>query len=102
MSDAATSGKNLKRRVLTAVCLIPPALAAIIFLPMPALACLFGVVATLGAAEWARMAGFESLPWRCGYVIVFAALLVGLYPFTAAWPPLLWLALAWWAAAVKG
>ena len=99
MSDAAP-GKNLKRRVLTAVCLIPSALAAIVYLPIPALALLFGAVAALGAAEWARLAGFESLAGRYGYVIVFVALLLGIYPFTAAWPPLLWLALAWWVVAL--
>lgn len=99
MSNAVTAGSNLTHRVATAACLIPLAVAAIFYLPALALACLFGLIAVLGAWEWARMAGFQSRAGRYAYAALLGVLLLGLYPFAGHWTSLLWVALAWWGTA---
>lgn len=69
----------LRQRVITALILAGGFLAAIIFLPLPGLAVLFGVIICLGAWEWSRLAGWNAPVVRVLYVLLVAAALVGLY-----------------------
>lgn len=50
----------LRARVLTALVLIPPAVAGVLFLPTPWLAALLGLVVGLAALEWARLGGLPG------------------------------------------
>jgi phosphatidate cytidylyltransferase len=50
----------LRSRVLTALGLAPVAIAAVLFLPTPWVAALFGLVVALGALEWARLGGLPA------------------------------------------
>lgn len=50
----------LRSRVLTALVLVPTAVAGVIFLPTAWLATLLGLVVGLGALEWARLGGLPG------------------------------------------
>lgn len=86
----------LKQRIITAAILLPIALIGFFLLEGVAFATFIGVVVTLGAWEWARLAGFAAQPARVAYAAAVAACLVWLYltPALAAW--LLAAAVAWW------
>lgn len=95
----------LKRRVLTAIALVVPLVAALYWLPSRWLMLLFGVVVFLGAREWATLSGLTASGGR-RYA---AAMTVGGGLLTMAvliWPPLVWpvlgLAAAWWIVAFIG
>lgn len=103
----------LRQRVITALIMAGLFLAAVIFLPLPALAVLFGILVCMGGWEWARLAGLESPVARGAWVAVLAALLVALYiycdldgsPQREQVQPFLGLAGLWWSFAllwVKG
>jgi phosphatidate cytidylyltransferase len=64
------SGADLLPRLATAVGLIVLVLAALRWLPTPALAVVFGVFAAIGMWEWTQLAGINRLPWR---VVIVAA-----------------------------
>ena len=69
----------LKQRVITAVILVLAFLAAVVWLPLPMLAFVFGGVAALGAWEWAALSGWRSTSLRVGYTLITIAC------FTALW-----------------
>ena len=103
----------LRQRVITGLVLATGFLTAIVFVPQPGLAAIFGIIVVLGGWEWARMAGWQSSLSRALYAFILAATLVGLYFYCdlAASPeanqvqPFLGLACLWWSVAmlwVKG
>lgn len=90
----------LNDRVKTALVLIPVMLAGIYLLPLTWFALFIGVIAVLGAWEWADLSGFSATWQRLAYQALIAVLLLGLYlglrndilPAAAV----LVLASAWW------
>ena len=86
----------LKQRVLTALWLLPLALAGFFYLHGAAFALFIGLVVCLGGWEWARLAGLQGQPARLAYSALVAAWLLGLYQLPSLAPWVLWLALAWW------
>ncbi len=103
----------LKQRVITALIMAGLFLAAVVFLPLPWLALIFGILICLGGWEWSRLCDWESPLARCLYVLVLAAVLGLLYEYCqlGAKPereqiqPFLGLACLWWSLAllwVKG
>ena len=92
----------LRSRVITAVGLALAALAVIYLLPPLAFALAIGLVATLAAWEWARLAG-----WNAGWQRLLYAAVIALLGLAAlAWPVLqaaaLWIGVAAWAVAIVG
>ncbi|MCP1620685.1 phosphatidate cytidylyltransferase [Pseudomonas sp. SLBN-26] len=89
----------LKQRIITALVLLPIALGGFFLLDGAAFALFIGAVVTLGAWEWARLAGHESQGVRVGYAAVVAVALLALYQLPALAPLVLLLGVLWWGAA---
>ena len=94
----------LRNRILTALVLAPLTIAAILLLPLPGFAVLWGLILVAAAYEWAGLSGLIGRPARLGFA---AGILVALYAayFTSpAWAPgelpgwIYWPTVAWWAA----
>lgn len=66
----------LKQRVLTALVLAPLMIGGIFFLPLTEFAYFIGLIAVLGAWEWANMAHFEQQSARIGFAAFIAVALV--------------------------
>lgn len=84
----------LKTRVITALILAPIAIGCILFLPPLGFAIFTGMIITLGAWEWANMAGLTSGASRVGYAALTALVLLLLLHTTAF--AVLVLAVIWW------
>ncbi len=83
----------LKTRIITALILAPIAIGGIFFLPPLGFALFTGAIITLGAWEWANMAGLTRQFARVAYAAAVALVLWLVYqPHSAV----LWLAVAWW------
>ncbi|KQB53980.1 phosphatidate cytidylyltransferase [Pseudomonas endophytica] len=89
----------LKQRIITALILLPIALCGFFLLQGFGFALFIGLVVTLGAWEWARLAGFEAQPARVAYAVLVALLLFGLYVFPDIAPWVLGAAVLWWGVA---
>lgn len=89
----------LKQRILTALVLLPVALIGFFLLDGGWFALFIGAVVTLGAWEWARLAGWEAQGARVGYAAVVALALLVLYALPGLAPWLLALAVIWWGVA---
>ena len=89
----------LKQRIITALILLPIALCGFFLLQGGAFALFIGLVVTLGAWEWARLAGFEAQGARVLFAAIVAVLLFGLHLFPDLAPWVLGAAVLWWAAA---
>ncbi|MGP0170528.1 phosphatidate cytidylyltransferase [Pseudomonas sp. NCHU5208] len=89
----------LKQRIITALVLLPIALGGFFLLDGLAFALFIGAVVSLGAWEWARLAGFESQGLRVAYAAAVALLLAVLYLLPGLAPLILALAVLWWLAA---
>lgn len=89
----------LKQRVITGVILAPLAIAGFVWLQDGWFALFVGAIVTLGAWEWARLAGEHGHKGRIIYALAVALLMAGLW--RDGWPPqyLLWPAMAWWLLA---
>jgi phosphatidate cytidylyltransferase len=61
----------LKLRVITALVAAPTVIAAIFYLPPPAFAAVFLLLAGVGLYEWANLAGLDNRIGRAGYLGVF-------------------------------
>lgn len=83
----------LKTRIITALILAPIAIGGIFFLPPLGFAIFTGAIITLGAWEWANMAGLTSQAARVAYA---ASVALVLFLFYHPHSLVLWLALAWW------
>lgn len=89
----------LKQRIITALILLPIALCGFFLLDGSNFALFIGLVVTLGAWEWARLAGFTAQTARVGFALVVALLLFGLHLLPDLAPWVLVAAVVWWALA---
>ncbi|MHC8325177.1 phosphatidate cytidylyltransferase [Pseudomonas sp. LB1P83] len=89
----------LKQRIITALILLPIALCGFFLLEGAGFALFIGLVVTLGAWEWARLAGFNAQPIRVAYAAVVALMLLVMHirPELAPW--VLGASVLWWGAA---
>ncbi|WNC73703.1 CDP-archaeol synthase [Thalassotalea psychrophila] len=69
----------LKQRILTALILVPLAIAAIFFLSLPNLAAALLVVLSIGAWEWGPLMGFDTKTRRTAFVSAVALCIIGLW-----------------------
>ncbi|WP_028696806.1 phosphatidate cytidylyltransferase [Pseudomonas cremoricolorata] len=89
----------LKQRIITALILLPVALCGFFLLDGAAFALFIGLVVTLGAWEWARLAGLIAQPLRIAYAAVVAGALMLLYLMQDLAPWVLGASVIWWALA---
>ncbi|MEA9977913.1 MULTISPECIES: phosphatidate cytidylyltransferase [unclassified Pseudomonas] len=89
----------LKQRIITALILLPIALFGFFLLEGTSFAVFIGVVVTLGAWEWARLAGFTAQVARIIYAALIAALLWLMYVLPDLAPWVLGAAVLWWLLA---
>lgn len=89
----------LKQRIITALILLPIALCGFFLLEGSGFALFIGLVVTLGAWEWARLAGFTAQPMRVAYAAVVAAMLFVMHVLPGLSPWVLGAAVLWWAVA---
>ncbi|WP_397449439.1 phosphatidate cytidylyltransferase [Pseudomonas sp. NA-150] len=89
----------LKQRIITALILLPIALCGFFLLDGASFALFIGVVVTLGAWEWARLAGFQAQVARVVYAAVIAVLLFLMYLLPDLAPWVLGASVLWWMAA---
>ena len=95
----------IKQRVITALVLAPLMIVGIFFLPLEQFAFFIAVIATVGAWEWANMAGYERRWERIAYAAaVFVCLYISSH-LLRAYPDLLIYYLIigglWWAFAFR-
>jgi phosphatidate cytidylyltransferase len=84
----------LKTRIITALIMAPIAIGGIFFLPPLGFALFTGLIISVGAWEWANMAGLTQPLQRVGFALATAAILYGLLEVPAI--IVLWAALVWW------
>lgn len=89
----------LKQRIITALILLPIALCGFFLLEGSGFALFIGLVVTLGAWEWARLAGFDAQPIRVAYAAVVAVMLFVMHLVPGLAPWVLGAAVLWWAVA---
>lgn len=89
----------LKQRIITALILLPIALCGFFLLDGANFALFIGLVVTLGAWEWARLAGLVAQGLRVAYAVVVAGLLMLLHLLPELAPWVLGAAVLWWALA---
>lgn len=91
----------LKQRIITGVILAPLVVAGFVLLSPVWFAAMVGFIVSVGAWEWARLAGEKTQLGRFVYAAIVALLLVGLY--WLGWPPYVVLvpAAAWWVLATS-
>lgn len=64
----------LKQRILTALILVPLVIAGILYLPVIGIALIFGLLMLMGAWEWSRLSGVQSIVVRTSYVVLIGAI----------------------------
>ncbi|MFJ9989216.1 phosphatidate cytidylyltransferase [Pseudomonas putida] len=89
----------LKQRIITALILLPIALGGFFLLNGADFALFIGFVVTLGAWEWARLAGLMAQPLRIAYAAVVAGALMVLYLMPDLAPWVLGASVIWWGLA---
>lgn len=89
----------LKQRIITALILLPIALGGFFLLEGAGFALFIGLVVTLGAWEWARLAGFVAQSARVAYAAVVAGMLFIMYLVPGIAPWVLGASVLWWATA---
>lgn len=89
----------LKQRIITALILLPIALGGFFLLEGAGFALFIGLVVSLGAWEWARLAGFEAQSYRVGYAGIVAVSLLLLYLVPGLAPWILGASVLWWLLA---
>jgi phosphatidate cytidylyltransferase len=93
----------LLKRILTALALLPPVVAAVFLAPAPWLYAIFAAAALLAAWEWTGLMGW-GLPAggarRPLYVLAAAALLAAAWFASTQWQLLAAVAVAWWLVAL--
>ena len=89
----------LKQRIITALILLPIALGGFFLLEGSGFALFIGLVVSLGAWEWARLAGFTAQTFRVGYAAVVALMLFVMYILPGLAPWVLGASVIWWALA---
>ena len=101
MPGVGPIGSQRRRRVITALCLLPAAVGAI-FLSLPVSAAIFAVAAALGVYEWAGLARFESAWQRWSFTAAYAVLAAGAYAVPELQAAALWLGIVIWIFAIAG
>lgn len=89
----------LKQRIITALILMPIALGGFFLLQGGDFALFIGLVVSLGAWEWARLAGLEAQPLRLAYAAVIAGALMVLHLMPDLAPWVLGASVIWWGVA---
>ncbi|MBD9563658.1 phosphatidate cytidylyltransferase [Pseudomonas sp. PDM09] len=89
----------LKQRIITALILLPIALGGFFLLEGSGFALFIGLVVTLGAWEWARLAGFAAQSIRLAYAAVVALMLFFMHILPGLAPWVLGAAVLWWGMA---
>lgn len=89
----------LKLRVITALIAAPLVVAAIFFLPPPAFAVLFVLVAAVGLYEWANLAAINGPVARLSYLGGFVLLCYVILQQPHLWSALLGIVVATWLVA---
>ena len=89
----------LKQRIMTALIMLPVALCGFFLLEGAAFALFIGLVVTVGAWEWARLAGLVAQPLRLAYAAIVAGALMMLYLMQDLAPWVLGASVIWWALA---
>ncbi|MEB0045707.1 MULTISPECIES: phosphatidate cytidylyltransferase [unclassified Pseudomonas] len=89
----------LKQRIITALILLPIALCGFFLLEGSGFALFIGLVVTLGAWEWARLAGFEAQPIRIAYAAAVALMLFVMHILPGLAPWVLGASVLWWGVA---
>lgn len=89
----------LKQRIITALILLPIALCGFFLLEGTGFALFIGLVVTLAAWEWARLAGFTAQPVRVAYAALVALLLFFMHVLPGLAPWVLAAAVIWWSLA---
>lgn len=89
----------LKQRIITALILLPIALGGFFLLEGAGFALFIGLVVTLGAWEWARLAGFAAQSARMTYAAAVAVMLFVMYVVPGIAPWVLGASVLWWATA---
>lgn len=93
----------LQKRTLTALAIVPLAVAAVLFLPTPYLALCLAAVVGLAAWEWTALAGVSSGPGRLAYLVLIALCMLLLWQQTVRdWFLYLLIPIAvwWWVLAI--
>jgi phosphatidate cytidylyltransferase len=93
----------LMQRVLTALALIPPVIAAVWFLPTPVIAAVLALLLLVGAWEWGQLMRLRNNAQRIAFIVSVAFLLLGLYGLrehSGLQFATLVLALLWWLLAL--
>lgn len=75
----------MRQRILTALVLLPLAIAGVLYLPTPWLGGLVTLVLLLALWEWTRLVGVRALPARLAFLAANAALMSWLAWSAAAW-----------------
>ena len=89
----------LKQRIITALILLPIALCGFFLLQGAGFALFIGLVVTLGAWEWARLAGFTAQSMRVAFAAVVALMLFVMYILPGLAPWVLGASVLWWGVA---
>lgn len=89
----------LKQRIITALILLPIALCGFFLLEGAGFAMFIGMVVSLGAWEWARLAGLDEQPARVGFALAVAVLLYLMYFVPGIALFALGAAIIWWLVA---
>ena len=88
-------------RMLTAIVVAPPVLAAVFLLSQQLFAVMMGIIILLGAWEWSRLAGLDHHRYRTLFVSLVAASLFATYLLPeSVHIVLLVLGVAWWGVAL--
>ncbi len=75
----------LKKRIITAVILIPLLILVILFLPMPWFSILIGAVIAWAGWEWSGLIGWKDSSWRTVYTAVVVVALIITYFLPINW-----------------
>jgi phosphatidate cytidylyltransferase len=89
----------LKQRIITALILLPIALCGFFLLEGSGFALFIGLVVTLGAWEWARLAGFAGQAIRVAFAAVVALMLFVMHILPGLAPWVLGASVLWWGVA---
>ncbi len=98
----------LKQRIITGVGLAVGLILAVMYLPLPGLAVLFGLAMMIAAWEWSNLAGYGQGWARVAYAFAHGLIMLAVYEhcgFSEAFQlemiqPILGLACLWWSIAL--